>query len=110
MTEDFVKNALHVLNGALDADFDVDSFSYVPFWDPQMERMDLRLRAEMPQRVHIPGADLTIDLMAGEEIRIEVSAKFHPDGVRRELESAGFRVNRQYLDHAGDFAVTLACR
>ena len=44
----------------------LDGFSYVPFWDAHMERMDLRLRAEVPQRVTIPGADLAIDLAAGD--------------------------------------------
>ncbi len=110
ITEAFVKNALHVLNRTVGADFDVECFSYVPFWDSRLERMDLRLRADMPQRVRLPGAGLTIDLTAGEEIRIEISTKFRTGGIRRELESAGFRVDRQYLDHAGDFAVTLACR
>ena len=50
----------------LHADFDLDAFTYVPFWDAPMHRMDLRLRAEMPQHVTIPGADLSIDLASGE--------------------------------------------
>ncbi len=37
-----------------------DAFTYVPFWDPHLRRMDLRLRSEMPQRVRIPGADLDL--------------------------------------------------
>ena len=45
---------LRVLNRELGADFDLDAFAYVPFWDPRQERMDLRLRADMPQRVHHP--------------------------------------------------------
>ena len=53
-------NCLRVLNRELGADFDIDAFSYVPFWDPRQERMDLRLRADMPQRVTIPGADLDV--------------------------------------------------
>ena len=76
VTEAFVKNSLRVLNRELDADFDVDAFSYVPFWDRRMQRMDLRLRAEMPQHVTVPGADLELDLASGEEIRVEISTKF----------------------------------
>ena len=55
VTARFVTNCLQVLNDRLDADFDLDAFTYVPFWDPRMERMDLRLRAEMPQHVVDPG-------------------------------------------------------
>ena len=54
VTDRFVRNSLRVLNRELGADFDLDGFSYVPFWDPHMDRMDLRLRAELPLRVRSP--------------------------------------------------------
>ncbi|MBC7629898.1 L-histidine N(alpha)-methyltransferase [Aeromicrobium sp.] len=106
VTAEFVTNSLHVVNRELGADFDVDSFSYVPFWDPHMERMDLRVRAEMPQHVTIPGAGVTFDLASGEEIRVEISTKFRPDGLRDELAAAGFVVHHLWRDD--DFALTLA--
>lgn len=110
VTAAFVGNCLLVLNDALGADFDPEAYSYVPFWDGLMERMDLRLRAETPQRVRIPGADLVLDLACGEEIRVEISTKFRPEGIRAELGDAGFAVRRMWTDADGDFAVTLAER
>jgi L-histidine N-alpha-methyltransferase len=110
VTAEFVSNCLRVVNRELGADFDLEQFSYVPFWDPHMERMDLRVRAEMPQRVTIPGADLVFDLASGEEIRIEISTKFRPEGIAAELTAAGFTVAQTWTDHAGDFALTLAMR
>ncbi|HET7194498.1 MAG TPA: L-histidine N(alpha)-methyltransferase [Nocardioides sp.] len=110
ITARFVKNCLHVLNDQLDADFDLDAFTYVPFWDPRMERMDLRLRAEMPQRVSIPGAGISIDLASGEEIRVEISTKFRPEGIVAELGAAGFEVDRILTDDETEFALTLARR
>ncbi len=83
-----------MVNRELGADFDLEAFTYVPFWDSRMERMDLRLRAEMPQRVRIPGAGLELDLASGEEIRIEISTKFRPEGIATELAAAGFAVTR----------------
>ena len=73
-----------------------------------MERMDLRLRAEMPQRVTVPGADVIFDLASGEEIRVEISTKFRPDQLRNELHTAGFAVEQLWSD--ADFALTLARR
>lgn len=108
VTEQFILNSLTVLNRELDADFDLDAFSYVPFWDPAMERIDMRLRAESPQRVTLPGADLVVDLAAGEEIRVEISTKFRPEKLRRELGEGGFAVEHLWTD--GDFALTLARR
>ncbi len=110
VTAEFALNSLRVLNRELGADFDLDAFSYVPFWDPRMERMDLRLRAESPQRVRIPGAGIELDLAVGEEIRVEISTKFRPEHLRTELEAAGFAVVRTFTDEAGDFALTLARR
>ncbi|WP_141013962.1 L-histidine N(alpha)-methyltransferase [Nocardioides sambongensis] len=110
VTEEFVKNALLVLNAQLGGDFDPDAFGYVPFWDSRMRRMDLRLRAEVPQRVRLPGADLELDLAAGEEIRIEISTKFTPDQIAAELGSVDLGVVEQWTDPAGDFALTLARR
>ena len=110
LTAEFVLNSLSVLNRELDADFDLDAFTYVPFWDPHMERMDLRLRSEMPQRVRIPGAQLEFDLGSGEEIRVEISSKFRPEGIRSELATAGFDVTGTYTDPGHDFAVVLARR
>lgn len=110
VTAEFVLNSLRVLNRELGADFDLDGFAYIPFWDAHMERMDLRLRAEMPQRVTIPGADLTLDLASGEEIRVEISTKFRLDLLAEELEAAGLTVTQTWTDDQDDFALTLATK
>jgi len=108
ITEAFIKNSLVVLNRELNADFDPNAYSYVPFWDRHMQRMDLRLRAEMPQHVTIPGAHLTLDLASGEEIRIEISTKFTEEQLRTELDAVGLEITRIWTDPTDSFAVTLA--
>lgn len=110
VTEEFVRNSLTVVNRELGADFEQTAFSYIPFWDAHMERMDMRLRAEVPQRVTIPGADLVLDLAVGEEIRVEISSKFRVSGIAAELEAAGLVVSRVWTDDPGDFALTLATK
>ncbi|MFL6022935.1 MAG: L-histidine N(alpha)-methyltransferase [Marmoricola sp.] len=110
LTAEFIRNSLLVLNRELAADFDPEAFSYVPFWDPHMERMDMRLRSEAPQRVAIPGADLVLDLGVGEEIRVEISTKFRVSKIAAELEQAGFGVTRVWTDPANEFALTLATK
>lgn len=110
VTERFMKNSLLMLNRELDADFEPSAFGYVPFWDSRLHRMDLRLRSEIPQQVLIPGADLQLDLAAGEEIRMEISTKFTRERVVSELGAVGMTVAGQWTDSAGDFALTLAQR
>ena len=108
ITADFVSNSLRVVNRELGGDFDLDRFTYVPLWDPVEERMDLRMRSEVEQCVHIPGAEIEVTLAAGEEVRIEISSKFRLEGIAGELGEAGFAVDEHYLDDAGDYALTLA--
>ncbi|MGL5862218.1 MAG: L-histidine N(alpha)-methyltransferase, partial [Phycicoccus sp.] len=99
-----------VVNRELGADFDTNGFSYIPFWDPRMERVDMRLRADEPQVVTVPGADLVLELATGEEIRVEISTKFRVENIAAELADAGFSVTHTWTDHADDFALTLARR
>ncbi len=70
----------------------------------------MRLRAEEPQVVTVPGAGIVVELATGEEICVEISTKFRPDGIRAELDEAGFAVAQTWTDPAGDFALTLARR
>lgn len=110
LTEEFIRNSMVVLNRELGADFDPTAFAYVPFWDPHMERIDMRLRAESPQRVRVPGAGLELDLADGEEIRVEISTKFRPEKIAAELEAVGLTADRAWTDLRGDFALTLATK
>ena len=70
--------------------------------------MDLRLRAELPMRVSIPGADLALDLAGGEEIRMEISTRFTLDGIGEELAAVGLNPITTWVDARGDFGVRLA--
>jgi len=54
------------------------------------------------------GMDYVWDFPAGAELLTEISVKFAPDGLRRELRQAGLRVVRGWTDEAGDFALTLS--
>jgi dimethylhistidine N-methyltransferase len=108
VTAAFEKNVLDIINANLGADFDVQRFEYVARWNTQAEVVEMGLRSLGTQDVAIPSLGLSIHFDDGEEIRTEISAKFHPAGVTRELALAGFDVVRQWQDTAGDFAVTLA--
>jgi L-histidine N-alpha-methyltransferase len=108
VTAEFNRNVLHVLNRALDADFDVEAFEHVALWDAEHEWIEMRLRSAGAQRVHIGGLDLTVDFADGEELRTEVSAKFRRDGLTAELAAAGFDLRHWWTDREGRFALALA--
>ncbi|MEU4365952.1 L-histidine N(alpha)-methyltransferase [Micromonospora chersina] len=106
VTAEFNRNVLRVINRELGADFDPAAFRHVAVWDPEREWIEMRLRAEHPVRVHV--LDLEVGFAAGEELRTEVSAKFRPEGIARELAAAGFVRQEFWTDPDGLFGVSLA--
>jgi L-histidine Nalpha-methyltransferase len=108
VTAEFNRNVLHVLNRELDADFDVDRFDHVAFFDPFHEWIEMRLRARRACRVRVEALDLDVDFARGEEMRTEISAKFRPDGLSGELTVAGLELLDLWTDPAGDFALSLS--
>jgi L-histidine N-alpha-methyltransferase len=108
VTAEFNRNVLHVINRELGADFDPAAFQHVALWDAGHCWIEMRLRATAAQRVRIPALGLTVEFADGEELRTEISAKFHPDDVRDELAAAGFVAARRWTDDYGRFLVTLA--
>ena len=108
VTAEFNRNVLRVLNRELDGDFDVASFEHVALWNSSQEWIEMRLRAVRPMTVRLGELGLSVSFAPGEELRTEVSAKFRRDGVLRELDSAGFALERWWTDDEGRFAVSLA--
>jgi L-histidine N-alpha-methyltransferase len=108
VTAAFNRNLLHVINRELGGDFDPDAFDHVAFFDRDNQWVEMRLRARGDQTVSIPGAELEVAIADGEEIRTEISAKFTPARIDRELAAAGFALERFYTD--GMFGLSLARR
>jgi L-histidine N-alpha-methyltransferase len=110
VTAEFNRNVLRVINRALGADFAPERFDHVARWDPAEAWIEMRLRARGAQQVRVADLDLTVEFADGEELRTEISAKFTPERVERELAAAGFALQRWWTDPAGDFGVSLATR
>jgi L-histidine N-alpha-methyltransferase len=109
VTAEFNRNVLRVLNHRLDADFDLDCFQHVAFFDLDQEWIEMRLRARKTHEVVIPGCgDLRVAFEAGEEMRTEISAKFRRATVEAELAQVGLELVEWWTDAAGDFALSLS--
>jgi L-histidine N-alpha-methyltransferase len=108
VTAEFNRNVLRNVNAALGGDFETGAFEHRAFFDPDASWVEMRLRARGAQRVRIEAADLEVVFSDGEELRTEISTKFTPDGLERELGAAGLRLERLFTDTEGLFAVSLA--
>ena len=108
VTAAFNRNVLTVLNRELDADFAVDAYDHVAFFDRDREWIEMRLRAQRPQRVTVGKLGLRLTFAAGEELRTEISAKFTPERIASDLAAAGMELVESLTDEAGLFALNLA--
>ncbi|TML57474.1 MAG: L-histidine N(alpha)-methyltransferase, partial [Actinobacteria bacterium] len=110
VTAAFNRNVLSVLNRELGASFDLTRFEHVARFDTHDEWIEMRLRSTEAQTVPVPALGIEAVFTAGEEMRTEISAKFRPEGVERELDAAGLVLKEWWTDRAGDFALSLSVR
>ena len=108
MTADFNRNVLHVLNEQLGGDFDPDRFRHVALWNEDEQWIEMRLRADEASEVSLTEAGITVQFDQDEDLLTEISAKFTPERVERELSEAGFVVEGMWGAEDGEFLLTLA--
>jgi L-histidine N-alpha-methyltransferase len=108
VTAAFNRNVLHVINRELGADFDPEAFTHVARYDSMLDRIEMHLRAERPQSVTIPGAEMRVDFAEGETLRTEISAKFTRAVVETCLRESSMRLAAWFTDPAERFALALA--
>jgi L-histidine N-alpha-methyltransferase len=108
VTADFNRNVLRVLNEQLGADFDPDRFRHVAVWNEDEQWIEMRLRAEEATVVSLAGAGITVTFDEDEDLLTEISAKFTPARIERELGEAGFVVDGLWGAEEGEFLLVLA--
>ncbi|MDT4942382.1 MAG: L-histidine Nalpha-methyltransferase, partial [Pseudonocardiales bacterium] len=108
VTAAFNRNVLSVVNRELSADFEESWFEHVALWNADREWIEMHLLSLRDQLVTVGDLDLQVPFAREELMRTEISAKFRPDGIRAELDAAGFELVRFWTDPAGDFGLSLA--
>jgi L-histidine Nalpha-methyltransferase len=108
VTARFNLNLLSVLNRELHADFPVEAFEHVAFYDREQEWIEMRLRALEPMVVNVVDLDLGVHFANREEMRTEISAKFTRERIERDLRAAGLRLHQLMTDDEGLFALSLS--
>jgi L-histidine N-alpha-methyltransferase len=107
VTAEFNLNVLRVLNRELDGDLDPAGFAHRAFYDPRLERIEMRLVALRRIEARLARLDLELLFDPGEELHTEISCKFRRDVVARCFEGAGLVLERWLTDEPGDFALAL---
>jgi L-histidine Nalpha-methyltransferase len=108
VTADFNRNVLHVLNEQLGGDFDPERFQHVALWNEDEQWIEMRLRADEDIEVSLADVGITVRFDEGEDLLTEISAKFTPERIERELVDAGFVVEEMWGVDEGEFLLSLA--
>jgi L-histidine N-alpha-methyltransferase len=108
VTAQFNKNVLHVLNEQLGGNFDPDLFAHVALWNDKEQWIEMRLRALEPSEVTLRDAGIAVRFARGDDILTEISAKFTPETIEKELGAAGFVIDDMWGADEGEFLLTLA--
>jgi dimethylhistidine N-methyltransferase len=107
LTAAFNLNLLARINRELDANFDLRGFVHEARYEPEERRIEMHLRATVPQHVVIRGADVDIEFSRGETIWTESSHKFRLEDVRTLAREGGWRIAEQWTDREWPFAESL---
>jgi dimethylhistidine N-methyltransferase len=107
ITAAFNLNILKRMNCELDADFDLDKFAHLAFYNSAKGRVESHIRSRVDQQVYIGQLDQAFDFMKGETIHTENSYKYSKGQIAQLCHDTGFRWIRQWTDARGYFSVNL---
>jgi len=107
VTAAFNLNLLARINRELDADFDLRSFRHEARYNKVERRVEMHLRSEIEQTVHVRAADFQVTFCEGESIWTESSHKFGLAEIERMACEAGFVCVKQWADAEWPFAESL---
>ena len=107
VTAAFNRNLLARINRELGADFDLRAFRHEARYRARERRIEMHLRAQAAQTVHIADAALTVEVGAGESIWTESCYKFRLQDVALLARQTGFHTAAQWTDEEWPFAESL---
>ena len=105
VTAEFNLNLLRRINSELAADFDLDQFRHVAFYNTTAGRIEMHLESLREQTVTVSGRSFVFG--AGERMHTENSCKYSVNEFQRLAQAAGFRPAEVWVDAGGLFAVHL---
>lgn len=108
VTAEFNKNLLRVINRTLEADFNVDAFQHLSFYNVADARIEMHLVPTRQQTVSLRRVPLVADISPLETIRTEISCKFTREMAAAMLDDGGLRLERWYTDAEELFGLALA--
>ncbi len=103
LTAAFNLNLLERINRELEADFRLDHFEHLAFFNEQMGRIEMHLRSTRDQQVNVAGQP--IRFAAGESMHTESSYKYSVEEFQALAAGSGFEIEQVWTDDDQLFSV-----
>lgn len=107
LTEQFNKNILSVVNTLVDTDFNPDDFNHVAFYNEQLSRIEMHLKATKNVTIFSSKASTAIHIKKDETIHTENSHKFTTDHIRQLARNANLEIEHMFTDEDNWFSLVV---
>lgn len=98
VTEKFNKNLLKVVNSHIKSDFNPDNFEHIAFYNEELSRIEMHLKATTDLNINCPGSKTNIFIGKGETIHTENSYKFTEEDINSLADAANLEIQNIYTD------------
>lgn len=105
VTAEFNLNLLRRMNRELGADFDLDQFAHLAFYNSDEHQIEMHLLSRIAQEVEIAELGLRVAFQPEETIHTEISRKFDATVVADQLAPYGFETCAQWTDERNWFVM-----
>ncbi len=107
VTAQFNLNLLTRINSELGGEFDLDRFSHRAYYNDELGRIEMHLRANDAHDVAVQACNTAFPFEAGETIHTECSHKYTRGLIADMATQTGFRVREVFTDEKDWFALAL---
>jgi len=107
VTAQFNLNILARINRELGGNFNLDNYSHYAVFNSAAGRIEMYLRSNVQQTIHISALDLEIVLAESELIHTENSYKYKLEEIELLGHGIGRQLKQQWLDSKGRFSLNL---
>jgi len=85
LTAAFILNVFENINRLLGSDFQPDKMRYESHYEPKQQRIEMSSVSTCTQEIHFPSHRASLTLKDGDEILVEISRKFEPENLKKQL-------------------------
>jgi dimethylhistidine N-methyltransferase len=107
VTAAFNLNVLTRINRELGADFDLNRFRHVAFYNAAAGRIEMHLESTEDQVVYLKNLNCHFKFKKGETIHTENSYKYTLEGIQNLVTTAGFLISNVWYDDKRLFSLNL---